>query len=135
MLFVSFNSNTTGATSGAGTANPFYTQEFIPGFKYGSCNTIFSFRFNVLQIVASPFVLFSFGHCVVCLSIYGFCLHFRYHQTLLVLLNVLVIVWNVLFPFTVSDYPFAIFNHFVRYMTLYYQCEPVKFKRSSDGVV
>ena len=44
------NSNSTGATNGAGTL------EFIP-FVVGSYNSIFSFICNVLQIIACPFVL------------------------------------------------------------------------------
>ena len=33
IMFVSFNSNTTGVTSGAGTANPSGAPEFISGFR------------------------------------------------------------------------------------------------------
>jgi len=43
MMFVSFNCNTTGVTSGAGTAKHFEAPQFIPGFKWGSCCSIFSF--------------------------------------------------------------------------------------------
>jgi hypothetical protein len=32
MMFMSFNSDTTGVSSGAETANPFGTPEFNPGF-------------------------------------------------------------------------------------------------------
>ena len=35
--------NTTGVTSGAGTAYPSGAPEFTPGFKWGSCYSIFSF--------------------------------------------------------------------------------------------
>ena len=35
--------NTTGVTSGAGTAYPSGAPEFIPGFQWGSCYSIFSF--------------------------------------------------------------------------------------------
>ena len=65
MMFVSFDSNTTDVTCGAGTANPSGVPEFIPGVKWGSCCSICSFLCNVLQIVVCPFVLFSFSHCIV----------------------------------------------------------------------
>ena len=63
------------ATSGAGTAYPFWsTFEFTPGFHWDSCYSIFSF---MCMICRSLFVLLSFffyfDHCVVCSSsIYGF---------------------------------------------------------------
>ena len=53
--------NTTGATSGAGTAFPSEAPEFTPGFQWGSYYSIFSFMCNVLQIVVCPFVLFLFA--------------------------------------------------------------------------
>ena len=34
MLFVSFNSNTMGITSGAGTAYPFGSLEYTPGYLF-----------------------------------------------------------------------------------------------------
>ena len=75
--------NTTGATSGAGTAYPSGAPEFTPGFQWGSCYPIYSF---MCMCCRSLFVLlcFSCGHCVVCsYSIYGFRL-LRWHlQTLL----------------------------------------------------
>ena len=70
MMFVSFNSNTTGVTSGAGTAYPSGTpgftsgagtaypsgaNDFIPGFKLGSCYSIFSFLCGILDIIVCPF--------------------------------------------------------------------------------
>ena len=62
-------SNTTGATSGAGTAHPSGAAKFNPGFERGSCCSISYFLCSVLQIVVCTF---SFGHCVVCPSIYDF---------------------------------------------------------------
>ena len=35
MMFVSYSSNTTGVTCGAGTANPYGVPEFTPGFLVG----------------------------------------------------------------------------------------------------
>jgi hypothetical protein len=46
--FVLFNRNTTGVTSGAGTANLFGAPEFTPGFYWASCCSNFSFLCNVL---------------------------------------------------------------------------------------
>ena len=43
MTFVSFSNNTTGVTSGAGTASPSETLEFTPDFKWASNCSIFSF--------------------------------------------------------------------------------------------
>jgi hypothetical protein len=40
---MSFNSNTTGVTCGAGTANLSGASEYRPGFQWGSCCSIFSF--------------------------------------------------------------------------------------------
>jgi hypothetical protein len=40
---------------------------------------------NQLRVVVCPFVLFAFGHCVVCSSsIYGFLLPHWYLQTILI---------------------------------------------------
>ena len=47
------------ATFGTGNADPSGAFEFTPIFKSGSCCSIFSFLFYVLQIVVCPF-----GHCV-----------------------------------------------------------------------
>ena len=51
-----------------------------------------------LRLLITPLV--SFGHCVVCPSIYGFWLPLWY---------LLVIVLSVLLRFAASDYPFGIF--------------------------
>jgi len=40
--------NTTGVTSGEGTANPSGAPVFIPGYMMGSCYSIFSFMCSVL---------------------------------------------------------------------------------------
>ena len=58
-------SNTTGATSGTGTAYPSGAPEFTPNFQWGSCYSIFCFMCNVLQIVVCAFVLFLFGENIV----------------------------------------------------------------------
>ena len=68
MMFVSFNSSTTGATCGAETANPCEAHEFSPVFSgvRVSRSSVFCIMF-----CRSLFVLFLFGHCVVCLTIYS----------------------------------------------------------------
>jgi hypothetical protein len=68
MMFLSFNSSTTGATRGAETANPCETHEFSPAFSgvRVSRSSVFFIMF-----CRSLFVLFLFGHCVVCLTIYS----------------------------------------------------------------
>ena len=75
--------NTTGVTSGAGTAYPSGVPEFTPGFS-GVRVT----RSLVLYVCfvdrCLSFCSFSFGHCVVCSSsIYGFWLPLWYLQILL----------------------------------------------------
>ena len=56
-------SNTTGDTSGARTANLFGAPEFTPGFWQGTCYSIFSFMCNVLQIVLLYFFFWAL-HCL-----------------------------------------------------------------------
>ena len=73
--------NTSGATSGAGTAYPSRAHEVIPGFQWGLCYSIFSF---MCLFCSWLFVLFFFGHCVICP-----------------------------FPIYDSDYPFGIFKLFL----------------------
>jgi hypothetical protein len=72
----------TGATSGGGTAYPSEAPEFTSGFS-GVRVT----RSLVLYVCfvdrCFSFCIFSFGHCVVCSSIYGFWLPLWYLQTLL----------------------------------------------------
>ena len=84
--------NTTGATSGAGTAYPSGTPEFTPGFVWGSCYSIFSF---MCMFCRSLFVLLSS-------SIYGLWLLLWYFQTLLILLQ-----------YTCSCYLFFILSHHI----------------------
>ena len=67
-MVVSFNSNATGDLKGTGTVNPSRAPEFVTGFQWCSCCSSFIFLCSVLQIVVCPFVLFSFGHCIVCPS-------------------------------------------------------------------
>jgi len=71
-----------GATTGAGTAYPSRTPEFTPGFRWGSCYSIFSFM------------------CMFCRSLFA-----------LLPLFLLSIVLFVL-RFTDSDYTFGIFKLF-----------------------
>jgi hypothetical protein len=56
----------------------------------------------VLPFTASDYTLVSFGHCIICPSIYGFWLHFFF---------LFDIVLSVLL-FTASDYTFGIFKLF-----------------------
>ena len=81
IMFVSFNSNTTGVTCGAGTSYPCGSYEFTLGFQQGSCCSMLSLLGSVLQIVVCHFVLF-----------------------------IGAIVVFVLLRFTASDYPFGIFR-------------------------
>ena len=61
----------------SGTAYPSGAPEFIPGFLWGSCCSIFIFLCCVLQIIVCYFL--HFGHCIICpASIYGFCLPLWY---------------------------------------------------------
>jgi hypothetical protein len=73
MIFESFISNTTGATSGAETAYPLV--EYECRFFVDSCCQTFGFCVVVLSIIEGLFlVLFLFGHCTVYPStIYRFC--------------------------------------------------------------
>jgi hypothetical protein len=64
---------------GAGTANPFGTPEFTPGFQWGSCCSIFSFLCNVLWVVVWPLYV---GYCVV------YFIDFRLLMALLVSSNI-----------------------------------------------
>ena len=85
MMFVTFNSNTTGVTCGAGTAYPSGTPEFTPEFS-GICaaqhlvSCVVFCRTYIIHVV-SPF---SFSHFVDCLSlIYDFWLLLWYLQIFL----------------------------------------------------
>ena len=84
-------SNTTGATSGAETAFPSVTSfKFTPFFMWNLCCSIYSFLRSVLKIIVLS-VLLSFGHCVVCSSVFWplCCLFFC----------LVAIVLSVLLPF------------------------------------
>ena len=61
-------------------------------FRWVFCYLIFFFLCSVLYIIVCPIVLFSFGHCTVCRSIYG--------------------VWFPLWylRFTASGFPFGILD-------------------------
>jgi hypothetical protein len=81
-MFVACYSYTTGAISGARTANPSGKIWVHPAFYWVSCCSIFSFLCSALQIIIFSFLLFllvivfsvfwrlcsqSFGHCVLSL--------------------------------------------------------------------
>ena len=61
MIFVSFNSNRTGATSVARTAYPEFTPVFC-GVRVGQILVICVMFCRSLLVL----LLFSFGHCIVC---------------------------------------------------------------------
>ena len=89
MMFVSFNSTTTGVTCGAGTANPSGAHECTPGF----CGVRVP-RSLVLCVVdrCLSFCYFSFGHCIICPSIYRFWVTLWYLQTLLIYSYVVLLI-------------------------------------------
>ena len=68
MMFVSFNSSMTGATSGAGIVYHSRAPHFIPGFLWDSC-VVQSFLSSVLCITICRFVFFSLSHCIDCPSL------------------------------------------------------------------
>jgi hypothetical protein len=74
--------NTTGATSGTGTAYPSGAPEFTPVFSGVRVTRSLVFCVCFVDRCLS-FCAFSFGHCVVCSSMYGFWLPLWYLQTLL----------------------------------------------------
>jgi hypothetical protein len=75
--------NTTGATSGAGTAYPSGASDFTSGFS-GVRVTRSLVLYECFIGRCLSFCTFSFGHCVACSSsIYGFWLPLWYLQTLL----------------------------------------------------
>jgi hypothetical protein len=61
MIFLSFNSNTTGVTSGTGTPH----LSGAPLFQWNLCCSIFSFVCSVRWIFVSPF---PFDHCIFSLT-------------------------------------------------------------------
>ena len=93
--------NTTGVTSGAGTAYPSGAPEFTPGFQWGSCYSIFSF---ICMFSRSLFDLLPFFFWPLC------CLSFFDIRILITSFwYLLAIVLSVLLRYTDSDYPFGIF--------------------------
>jgi hypothetical protein len=70
------------------------------------------------------FVLFLYGHCVVCPSIYGLWLPLWYLQTLLVFLTFFFWILHFLSIFDLGFWlPFSgIFKLYVQYSGNYYQC-------------
>ena len=80
MMFLSFNSNTTGVTCGAGTASPSEATEFTSVF----CGVSFTQSLVFCVDFVNHFLSFSFDHCIVYPStIYGFSLPLLYLQTVL----------------------------------------------------
>jgi hypothetical protein len=79
-MFVSFNSNMVGVTCGAGTADYSRAPEFTP--VYSGVRVARSLVFCFVDRCLS-FWPFSFGHRIICPSIYGFPLPFCYLQTIL----------------------------------------------------
>ena len=67
MMFVLFNSNTTGATCGTGTADSSRRTEFTPGFS-GVRVAPFLVFFVLFCRLLFAFWPFSFGYCFVCPS-------------------------------------------------------------------
>jgi hypothetical protein len=74
--------NTTSATSGSWSTDPSGAPEFTPVFSGISVTWPFVLYVCFVGRCFS-YCTFSFGHCVVCYSIYGFWLHIWYLQTLL----------------------------------------------------
>jgi hypothetical protein len=63
---------------------PDSNSEFATVFLWGLCCSICSFLWSVLWIIVFFFLLsFLFGHCIICLSIYGFWLLLWYFQSFL----------------------------------------------------
>ena len=70
---MSFNSNTTGVTTGAGTAIPSRAPEFTPGFQWGSCCSIVFCVVFYRLLGGLGGCSFCFDHCNICpTSIYSF---------------------------------------------------------------
>jgi hypothetical protein len=76
--------NTTGATCGAETAYTFGAFEFTPVFSGVRVARSLVFCVMFYRSLFAPFCAFSFGHCVVCPSIYDFWLPIWYLQTFLI---------------------------------------------------
>ena len=75
-------------------------QYTVSGYLYGIFWPLYYLSFNI-RFLVTPMV--SFGHCIICPSIYGFWLPLWY---------LLAIVLSVL-QYTVSGYPYGIFKHFL----------------------
>ena len=103
MMFVSFNSNTTGDTCGAGTVNPF---DGFSGSRVAQslvlCSVLYSSMFILLSFFFWPFY---------CLYFFGL----RFLTTPLVSPN----FYSVFLRFTVSDYPFGIPRLLFRMSSVY----------------
>ena len=79
MIFVSFNSNTTGVTCGAGKVNLSRTPEFTPRFLVGFvqslvfnvlfCRTLYCLSFFNLQFLIIPLVSSNFSCPYTCLEV------------------------------------------------------------------
>jgi hypothetical protein len=104
--------NTTGATSGAGTAYTSGAPEFTPGFKLGSCYWIFSF---ICMLCRSLFVLFSyFFWPLCCLSSFDLriLITFWYLQTLFISLysSIELCLFDTIECCLLSTYVFTLFR-------------------------
>ena len=98
--------NTTGATSGAGNAYPSGAPWFTPGFKWGSCYSIFSF---ICMFSRSLFVLLYFFFWLLC------CLFFniRFLITPLVTSNSSCELQKIVSALNIVEgWYFVIVNHF-----------------------
>jgi hypothetical protein len=74
MIFVSFDSNTTGVTSGARTVEPSGSHVFTPVFNGVHVVQCFDFCVVFCPPLFSPLsILLCFCHCIVCPSNYEFC--------------------------------------------------------------
>ena len=78
-------SNTTVATSGAGSSYPSGAPEFTPSFQWSSCCSVFSFQCDILYLIVCHLYLFLFG-----------------------------IGLHVILRISASDYPFSIFKLFLK---------------------
>ena len=80
------------------------------------CLSFFRLWLLITSLASSNFSCpFSFGHCAVCPSIYGFWLPLWYLQTFLVLF-LLAIALSVLLPSMATDYLFGIFKLFLSFL-------------------
>ena len=99
----------------------FLNTEFTNCFYPGSRLSIISFLCSVFEIIVCHYVLFSFGHCIACSSIYGSWIYTEC-QAENVRHNHIFISWkSYLFLQLQGSYnPFPLANHICRLETLFY---------------